>query len=70
MLYPVDATCYEQVNWPFPFLTVAAIALITIGIVDYCHPDTEFLHSAVFFLSFLELPCWIGLLILGTGGHV
>jgi hypothetical protein len=44
--------------------------MIGIGIVDWFKRDTDFLHSAVFFLSFLELPCWFGLLILGTMGHV
>lgn len=54
-LYSVDNTCYRIITWYFPFLCAAALSLIVVILTDSIKRSTEFLHSYLFFLSFLEI---------------
>jgi len=60
----VENTCYEEIEYQFPFLVGGAFFLILVLCIDLVKRSTNFLHSLIFFLSFLELGVWAFLIYL------
>lgn len=54
LLYDVDHTCYEQINWYFPFLILTIAALVVCWVADCLERSTNILHSMLWWLSFCE----------------
>ena len=54
MWYDLDHTCYEIIEWPFPFACAAAFFILFCWMVDCCYRETNILHSLVYFLGYLE----------------
>jgi len=65
-----DNTCYQEINWAFPFLILAALSFLTVLITDCIKKQTDFLHSTLFFLSFCEVGTWIALILLYVAREV
>lgn len=69
-LYKVNRTCYETIFWPWPFAAAGVLIFILVLLVDCCWKSTNFLHSILFFYSFLEDACWGFMLYLYFTGEV
>lgn len=69
-LYEVNRTCYEEISYPWPFISAAVLIFILVLIVDCCKRSTNLLHSVLYFYSFLECACWGYMLWLYTTGEV
>ena len=69
-LYEVDDTCWEVVDWAWPFVTMAAVLVGFVLVVDCCKRSTNFLHSILFFYSLLEDAVWCCCLYLYFTGSV
>jgi hypothetical protein len=54
LLYDVDHTCYEQINWYFPFLILTIAALVVCWVADCLERSTNILHSMLWWLAFCE----------------
>ena len=70
LLYEVDNTCYEEINYVFPFLGTAVLMFLVVLITDCVKRSTNFLHSILFFFSFLEVGAWGYLIYLWAVGRV
>lgn len=68
--YDWDHTCYEQIDWNFPFISSAVIVIVFVWMIDCCFRDTNILHSVVFFLGFVEDACMIMLVYIFANGGV
>jgi hypothetical protein len=55
LLYDVDHTCYESIEWYFPFLCLTAFFVIFSWVSDCCYRETNIMHSLIYFLSYLEV---------------
>jgi hypothetical protein len=53
-----DNICYLEIFWVFPFLGAAVVAFLVVLVADCCRPATNFLHSLLFFLAWLEVATW------------
>ena len=69
-LYEVNRTCYEEISYPWPFISAGVLIFIFVLIVDCCRRSTNFLHSILYFYSFLEDACWAFMLYLYATGEV
>mmetsp|Transcript_592 Transcript_592/g.676 ORF Transcript_592/g.676 Transcript_592/m.676 type:complete len:153 (-) Transcript_592:270-728(-) len=58
LFYDIENTCYEEINYPFPFLAMAVLFFLLVLCVDCIKKSTNFLHSLIFFLSYLEIGVW------------
>lgn len=54
----MDSTCYEEILWNFPFLSAAGVFFLIVMATDCWKSQTDFLHSLLFFYSFLEMIVW------------
>jgi len=70
LFYDVESTCYEEINWYFPFLAAALFFFILVLIVDCVKKSTNFLHSILFFLAILENGTWAMMWYLYVIGRV
>lgn len=52
--YDVDHTCYERIEWYFPFVAAAGIILIVNWLIDCCFSQNLMTHCIVFCLGILE----------------
>lgn len=68
--YDWDHTCYEEIDWNFPFVSSAVLIIIFVWMVDCCFRDTNILHAVVFFLSFVEDACMVMLVYIFAMGDV
>ena len=55
LLYDVESTCYEEIIYYFPFLCAAGFFSMVVLLVDCCYTSTNFTHSLLYFLCYLEL---------------
>lgn len=54
LLYGLDSSCYEDITWYFPFLAAAGFFGLVVLITDCIKSSTNFLHSYIFFLAWIE----------------
>ena len=64
ILYKEENICYEDIEYSFPFVNLGASFLLLVLCADFMKKSTNFLHSLIFFLSFLELGVWAFLIYL------
>lgn len=69
-MYEVDNTCYEAINWYFPFIIAMIFFSIISWIADCCDRSTDIMHSMMYFLGFLEVGLIFVLLYMGSIGKV
>ena len=70
MFWKEDNACFKEINWFFPFFIMAFIFFLVSLITDWLKRSTNFLHSILFFFSFLEVATWITLIILYVNKEV
>ena len=68
--YELEHTCYEEINWTFPFLQASIVAFIIVFIADCVKKNTDFLQSLLFFLTWCELAVVIYLVTMWQRGEV
>ena len=61
--YDIERYCYEEIEWIFPFLISCGCAFTTVFVADYYRKSTNFLHSLLFFLCWIE-DAVVGYLVL------
>jgi hypothetical protein len=58
LLYEKESTCYEEINWMFPFFMAAGAFFVVSVISELIVRSTNLLHSVAAFLGLVEVAVW------------
>lgn len=70
ILFEDEYTCYVEINWYFPYVSLAVFFFLFVILVDCCAESTNVMHSYLPFACLLEVGVWGALIWLYLNDEV